>query len=326
MYINTLFYYLYTYLRKELAILFATTKMTKRHLLLTLLLAFTITSPIHASTLPVLLENNTTFVPLRFLSQTLGYSVTFTNDKEPIVVSDGQSILKFRIGSNRLEINGKTVTLPLTIKKINGTTLVPLRVFSENLGTTTLFEDNVLYLSNGSYYWIWEIDNGKNVIKSLLPQKFFPSNTLSIYNQNTLDRLLSFSPVELKQAFPGALKIPGTSNYIAYINPNTPDESTLTFHYDFSKGNKPYCITLGQSPQSTVDILGFNYRDGFTPSDVITKLGTPLSTYTLSSTSVSYLFKVGSHYLNFTFAQNSTANSKPTLYYIDLYASTYFYE
>lgn len=300
--------------------------MTKRHLLLILLFTSILTSAVHASTLPILLENNTTLVPLRFLSETLGYNVTFTNDKEPIIVSNGQSTLKFMVGSNKLEVNGKTVILPLNIKKISGTTMVPLRVFSENLGTTTLFENNVLYLSNDSYYWIWEIDNGKNTLTSLAPQKFFLNNTLSIHNQITLDRLLSFTPLELKNAFPGALKIPGTSNYIAYINPNTPDESTLTFHYDFSKSNRPYCITLGQSPQSAVDILGFNYTDDFTPSDVIAKLGTPVSTQTLSSTSISYLFKVGSHYLNFTFAQSANKNSKPTLYYIDLYASTYFNE
>lgn len=300
--------------------------MTKRHLLLILLLTSILTSAVHASTLPVLLESNTTLVPLRFLSETLGYNVTFTNDKEPIIVSNGQSTLKFMVGSNKLEVNGKSITLPLNIKNISGTTMVPLRVFSENLGTTTLFENNVLYLSNGSYYWIWEIDNGKNTITSLAPQKFFLNNTLSIHNHITLDRLLSFPPLELKNAFPGALKIPGTSNYIAYINPNTPDESTLTFHYDFSNSNKPYCITLGQSPQSAVDILGFNYTQDFPPSDVTAKLGIPVSTQTLSSTSISYLFKVGSHYLNFTFALSDTKNGKPTLYYIDLYASSYFNE
>lgn len=297
----------------------------KRHLtlpilLLTCLLAF----PTAASTLPVLVEQNTMLVPLRFLSETLGYNVIFTGDKNPIVVSNGSSTLKFTVGSNKLTINNKVITLPLTIKNVNGTTMVPLRVFSENLGTTTLFEDQVLYLSNGTYYWIWEIDNGKNTLKSLIPQKFFPDQSLTISNQFTANRLLNLTPTELKKHFPGALKIPGTSNYIAYIKPNTPKEATLTFHYELSKSPKPYCITLGQAPQKGIDIFGFNYTDSFTPSDLKAKFGTPLATHKISNHSTSYLVQLGTHYLNFTFADSNSIIKEPSLYYIDLYASSYF--
>lgn len=298
--------------------------MKKRQPLLILLLTFILAFPIYAATLPVVLEQNTTLVPLRFLSETLGYEVIFTSETEPITVRNGNSVIQFKIGSNNLNVNGQTTLLPIDIKNINGTTMVPLRVFSESLGTTTLFEDNVLYLSTGQHYWVWEIDNGKNAIKSFIPQKFFPDHTISIYSQVIVDKLLSLTPLELSKVFPGALKIPGTSNYIAYIKPNTPEESTLTFYYDFSKNTKPYCITLGQSPQVGVDIFGFNYTDGFTPSNVISKFGNPLSTNLNSDESISHLFKIGKHYMNFTFASTPHSNNNPTLYYIDLYASSYF--
>lgn len=310
--------------RKELAILFATIPMKRHFTLPIVLLTCLLTFSINASTLPVLVENNTTLVPLRFLSETLGYNVNFTNDTHPIIVTNGSSTLKFSVGSDQLNVNGKLISLPLTIKKVNGTTMVPLRIFSENLGTTTLFEDNVLYLSNDTHYWIWEIDNGKNTLKSLTPQKFFPNNSLTISDQFTANRLLNLTPTVLKKYFPGALKIPGTSNYIAYLNPNTPSESTLTFHYDLNTSLKPYCITLGQAPQKGVNIFGFNYTDAFTPLDLKTKLGTPVATYKISDTSTSYLVPVANHYLNCTFIDSPSLIKQSSLYYIDLYASSYF--
>lgn len=41
--------------------------------------------PTSAFTLPVLLEQNTTLVPLSLLSETLGYTLNFTGNKNPIL-------------------------------------------------------------------------------------------------------------------------------------------------------------------------------------------------------------------------------------------------
>lgn len=211
-------------------------KAIKRYLTLPIFLLIVLFAlPTSASTLPVLIEQNMALVPLRFLSETLSYTVNFTGDKNPITLTNGISTLQFTVGSNILTINDTPITLHLTIKKINGTTMVPLKVFSENLGTTTLFEDGVLYLSNGSYYWIWELDNGKTILRSLIPQRFLSNNKLTVTNETLLDKLLDLSSTELRSYFPGSLKIPGTSNYIAYIRPNPPKEATLTFHYDLSR-------------------------------------------------------------------------------------------
>lgn len=56
--------------------------------------------PTSASTLPVLL----TLVPLRFLSETLGYTLNFTGDKNPITLTKGTCILQFTVISNILAI------------------------------------------------------------------------------------------------------------------------------------------------------------------------------------------------------------------------------
>ncbi|MBC8581634.1 stalk domain-containing protein [Zhenhengia yiwuensis] len=60
--------------------------------------------PTSASTLPVLLEQNTTLVPLRFLSETLGYTLNFTGNKNPITLTKCTCPLQFTVISNILAI------------------------------------------------------------------------------------------------------------------------------------------------------------------------------------------------------------------------------
>lgn len=60
--------------------------------------------PTSAYTFPVLLEQNTTLVPLCFLSETLGYALNFTGNKNPITLTKGTCILQFTVISNILAI------------------------------------------------------------------------------------------------------------------------------------------------------------------------------------------------------------------------------
>jgi hypothetical protein len=82
---------------------------------------------------------NTTFVPLRYLSEELDAEVKWTKGSEKIVVIDditGNEIV-LSIGSKKATVAGKEVTMvePAYVGK-NGKTYVPLRFMAESLGAS----------------------------------------------------------------------------------------------------------------------------------------------------------------------------------------------
>nr|WP_275446174.1 copper amine oxidase N-terminal domain-containing protein [Paenibacillus sp. ACRSA] len=87
----------------------------------------------------VVTEKNTTFVPLRYLSEQLDAEVKWTKGSDKIVVIDditGNEIV-LTVGSNQATVAGEEVTLthPAYVNK-SGTTYVPLRFVAEALGAT----------------------------------------------------------------------------------------------------------------------------------------------------------------------------------------------
>ncbi|WP_219838461.1 copper amine oxidase N-terminal domain-containing protein [Paenibacillus sp. R14(2021)] len=78
--------------------------------------------------------NGTTLVPLRVVSDKLGGTLMLTG--KDIRIVKGKSTLALTIGVSTASINGKTTKLPVSVKVVNGRTLVPLRVVSEGLGVS----------------------------------------------------------------------------------------------------------------------------------------------------------------------------------------------
>lgn len=82
-------------------------------------------------------KNNTSFIPLRYLSEQLDAQVKWDNSTNQIVITDditgGQIIVK--VGAKQAKVNGQTVNLdqPAFVDTY-GTTYVPLRFIAESLG------------------------------------------------------------------------------------------------------------------------------------------------------------------------------------------------
>lgn len=80
------------------------------------------------------ISNNTTLVPIRIISEELGSRVNWDNTKKRVTIQKGKDVIELYIGSKTAYVNGKAVTL-LTAPIIKqGTTLVPIRFISEQLG------------------------------------------------------------------------------------------------------------------------------------------------------------------------------------------------
>ncbi|WP_044477658.1 stalk domain-containing protein [Paenibacillus antibioticophila] len=92
------------------------------------------------------INNGTTFVPLRFVSDKLGGALDLKG--KDITIVKGERTIKLTIGAKTATVNGKPVTLEKASFAKNGRTLVPLRFVSEALG------ENVKWDAPNQYIWI----------------------------------------------------------------------------------------------------------------------------------------------------------------------------
>ena len=79
-------------------------------------------------------EKGTTLVPIRVVSENLGASVKWDRVTQSITIVQGTTEIKLQIGDRKVWVNGNMEELAIAPRLIKGTTMVPIRFISENLG------------------------------------------------------------------------------------------------------------------------------------------------------------------------------------------------
>ena len=79
-------------------------------------------------------EEGTTLVPLRVISETLGAEVSWNASKQQATIQTAAYTVVFTINSKTYTVNGASKTLTAAPKIVNGSTMVPLRAFAEAIG------------------------------------------------------------------------------------------------------------------------------------------------------------------------------------------------
>ncbi|MCX7714898.1 MAG: stalk domain-containing protein [Clostridia bacterium] len=93
------------------------------------------------------LEKNTTYVPVRFVSEALGADeIIWEGDSRSVIISEGETTIKFTIGSRYVYVNSQKIVLENSIRLINDRSFVPVRFVSEILGATVNW--------NSTYYTV----------------------------------------------------------------------------------------------------------------------------------------------------------------------------
>lgn len=80
-----------------------------------------------------IIENNRVLVPIRKISQTLGYDVDWIQESNEIIINRDDIVIKFRINDKNAFVNNKLFTFDTPPKIINNRTLVPIRFVCELL-------------------------------------------------------------------------------------------------------------------------------------------------------------------------------------------------
>jgi len=83
---------------------------------------------------PYINQDSRTMVPVRFISESLGAKVSWDNDNRMVIIEKGEDIIKLKIGENKADVNGKTVSFDTSAVLQNDRTMVPVRFISEALG------------------------------------------------------------------------------------------------------------------------------------------------------------------------------------------------
>lgn len=129
-------------------------------LLVPLILSLLLVSPTFASSIQIkinetaiktpvapVIEDGTTLVPLRVISENLGCSVNFNDRANEITILKDNKTIVIVIGQRSALVQGVTHALSVIPKTINNTTMVPLRFISEALDCTVDWNNKTQIIS-----------------------------------------------------------------------------------------------------------------------------------------------------------------------------------
>ena len=80
------------------------------------------------------LQNNRTLVPIRVISETMGYKVEWNQQEQKVTISKADRNINLIIGNVIAVVNSKDVTMDIGAQVVKNRTYVPLRFISENMG------------------------------------------------------------------------------------------------------------------------------------------------------------------------------------------------
>jgi len=94
--------------------------------------------------------HNTTYVPLRFIADQFGASVSWNDQLQTSAVTLGQHILKFIPDQWTISVDNKNVKLTDPVAVNNNMLFVPLREFSDLLGLQVSYDHSFIVIGNNS--------------------------------------------------------------------------------------------------------------------------------------------------------------------------------
>lgn len=82
----------------------------------------------------VIIKESRTFVPLRFISENLGYKVEYFDETKDIKISNDKDVVELKVNSKNFAKNGEASEMDVKTFLSNNYTFVPLRFISEAFG------------------------------------------------------------------------------------------------------------------------------------------------------------------------------------------------
>ena len=87
------------------------------------------------------IENDRTLVPVRALSEELGFTVAWDDATETVTLTAGESVIKLTVGQREALVGDRTVLLDVPAVNRGGRVLIPLRFVLEELGAVVEWDE-----------------------------------------------------------------------------------------------------------------------------------------------------------------------------------------
>ena len=92
-------------------------------------------------------ESSRTLVPIRFLLEQMGDSVSWNDESQSATVQGKNNVVTFSVGETIATVNGEHKNMDIPAKLINDKTMVPLRFLTEELGYTVEWDEETNIVS-----------------------------------------------------------------------------------------------------------------------------------------------------------------------------------
>lgn len=148
------------------------------------------------------IKNSRTYVPIRFIAEELGYDVKWDGANKKVKMTNGSTNVELTIGSNKMIVNGKTLTLDAPAEIKDDRTFVPLRAIAESFGENVDYSkdykavyigDNPVY--NKNYRAVYYYEGANPVITdytvNIVTYRITGQNGQIIQNCNSIASLLT---------------------------------------------------------------------------------------------------------------------------------------
>ncbi len=89
------------------------------------------------------IDYDTTFVPIRFVSEALGAGVTWDGPSATVTIIDDGTAIQLTEGKRTAYVNGAQVDLKKSVRITGGRTFVPVRFVSESLGAAVGWDESL---------------------------------------------------------------------------------------------------------------------------------------------------------------------------------------
>ena len=148
------------------------------------------------------IKNSRTYVPIRFIAEELGYDVKWDGANKKVIMKNGNTNVELTIGSNKMKVNGKVLTLDAPAEIKDERTFVPLRAIAESFGQKVDYSkdykavyigDNPVY--NKNYKVVYYYEGANPVITdytvNIVTYRVTGQNGEIIQNCNSIASLLT---------------------------------------------------------------------------------------------------------------------------------------
>lgn len=233
-----------------------------KSILFSLLLMIFVTSNVFAGRSPLIeyngkivksdvapyIQNERTMVPIRFISETLGYKVTWDNDKREVGVKGKDTEILLKVDSKNALVNGKEVKLdsPASIKKER--TFVPLRFVAENLKAEVKWDKEnfkvIINDKNSSSLSLNLSADEENYVKEIKSLQSDLNKSIGKLKLSFFDNAANLSSDELNSAYENANS--EITNIVSRIKSlNVPDKFKESHEYTLRASEKALEILPG---------------------------------------------------------------------------------